>query len=131
VGCTLTLQLPNYEPALVEQLMTAVTTGPLQIVFDPVVTVFTGTDAVRTYRDVYRRVGYVRVRDGIRNLDFSGTETAVGEGTVNWDEFLPTLIESDFAGWVCIERTGGDHRETDVLNGVVRVRSLLPRPVDG
>ena len=131
VGCTLTLQLANYDIALIERLMTAVITEPLQIVFDPAVTVFTGGDAILTYRNVYSHVGYVRARDGIRNSDFSGTETAVGDGTVNWEELLPTLIEADFAHWVCIERTGGDHRETDVLNSVARIKSLLPRPADG
>jgi len=131
VGCTLTLQLPNYDVALIERLMAAVITGPLQIAFDPAVTVFTGANAVHTYRNMYSHVGYVRARDGIRNSDFSGTETAVGDGTVHWEEFLPTLIEADFTGWVCIERTGGDHRETDVLNSVARVKSLLPRSADG
>ena len=131
VGCILTLQLTNYDVSLLEQLTAAVTTGPLQIAFDPAVAVFTGAQIIDTYRLLYRHVGYVRARDGIRNSDYSGTETPVGDGVVDWDELLPTLIEADYTGWVCVERTSGDHRETDVLNGVSRVKSLLPQPAEG
>lgn len=130
VGCVLTLQLPNYDVSLLERLMKAVTTGPLRIAFDPAVAIFTGANVIDTYRRLYQHVGYVRARDGRRNSDYSGTETAVGEGVVNWDELLPTLVEAEFAGWVCIERTAGDHRDTDVLNSVSRLKSLLPQPAE-
>ncbi|MCH2203433.1 MAG: sugar phosphate isomerase/epimerase [Fuerstiella sp.] len=131
VGCTLTLQLANYDVSLIERLMAAVVTGPLQITFDPAVAVFTGAPVVDTYRRVYQSVGDVRARDGRRNSDYSGTETAVGDGIVNWEELLPTLVEADYTDWVCVERTCGDHRESDVLNGVSRVKSLLPHPDEG
>lgn len=131
VGCVLTLQLPDYNIPLATRLLSSITTGPLQIAFDPAVAVFTGSDTVSTYRELYSHVGFVRARDGLRNSDYSGMETAVGDGVVEWDEFLPTLIEADYTGWVCVERTGGDHRGTDVLRGVARVKSLLPRPAEG
>jgi sugar phosphate isomerase/epimerase len=131
VGCTLTLQLTNYSVSLVQQLITAVNDDPLQIVFDPAVAVFTGANIIDTYRHLYGHIGFVRARDGIRNADYSGTETPVGDGVVDWDELLPTLTEADYTGWVCVERTGGDHRETDVLKGVACVKSLLPEPAEG
>ena len=131
VGCILTLQLPNYDIRLIKQLLASVTTGPIQIVFDSAVCVFTGANIIDTYRNLYEHVGYVRARDGRRNSDYSGTETALGDGIVPWDEFLPTLIEADFTGWVCVERTGGDHKESDILRGVSQTQSLLPQPTEG
>ncbi len=131
VGCVLTLQLPDYNLEPARRLLASVTSGPLELAFDPAVAVFTGRNVAGTYRDLYPHVGYVRARDGIRHSDYSGAETAVGEGAVEWDELLPTLIEADFTGWVCVERTGGDHRATDVLKGVARVKSLLPQPTEG
>ena len=131
VGCILALQLPGYDVSLTEQLLEAVTTGPLQIVFDPAVAVFTDTNVIDSYRHLYHHVGYIRARDGLRNSLYSGTETAVGDGVTPWDELMPTLIESDYSGWVCVERTGGDHRESDVLRGVSYLQSLLPPPADG
>lgn len=131
VGCVLTLQLPDYNNRLIQRLLNAITTGPVQMAFDPAVAVFTGTDPVTTYRDLYSHVGYVRARDGVRNSDYSGMETAVGDGITAWDELLPTLIEADYTDWVCVERTGGDHRSTDVLRGVARIKSLLPQPAEG
>ena len=131
VGCILTLQLPNYDIPLIERLIDSVTTGPIQIAFDPAIAIFNGGNPVTDYRNLYQYTGHVRARDGVHNTDMSGTETALGDGTVDWDEILPTLIEADFTGWVCVERTGGDHRATDVLQGVERVKSLLPQPTDG
>jgi len=131
VGCILTLQLPNYDISLVGRLLAGINAGPVQISFDPAVAIFTGAQVVDTYRQLYQHIGHVRARDGRRNSDYSGMEAAIGDGVVPWDVFLPTLIEADFTDWVCIERTGGDHRPTDVLRGVAHTQSLLPQPTEG
>jgi sugar phosphate isomerase/epimerase len=41
-------------------------------------------------------------------------------------ELLPTLVEANFSGWICIERTGGDQRADDVSRAVSTLRKLLP-----
>lgn len=130
VGCILTLQLPVYDSARISRLLEKVTAGPLELCFDPAVVVFGDGDVVEMYRNLYQSIGDVRARDGVRNLEMSGTEMPVGEGIVGWDEFLPTLLEADYRGWLCVERTAGDHREIDVLKGVAHLRSLLPPPPD-
>ena len=131
VGCVLTLLLPNYDASRISRLLESVTTGPLQIVFDPAIAVFSGADVVSSFGALHDCVGWVRARDGIRNVDLSGMETAVGDGIVDWDQLLPTLIEADFPGWICVERTTGEHRASDVLKSVARVKSLLPQPTNG
>jgi len=130
VGCTLTLLLPAYDPALISRLLEKVTSGPLELSFDPAVVVFSNGEVVEIYRNLYQLIGDVRARDGIRSLELSGTEMPVGEGVVSWEELLPTLLEADYRGWLCVERTVGDHRETDVLRGIAHLRSLLPPPPD-
>ena len=86
----------------------------------------TAANVVRTYRDIYQNVGYIRARDALRDIDGAGVEVAVGDGTVDWTQFMPTLSEADFNGWICVERTGGDERAEDVRKGVSLLKSLIP-----
>ena len=126
VGCTLNLQLSTYNLPLVNRLLAEVKAGPIKIAFDPATAVMTAANVVRTYRDIYQNVGYIRARDALRDIDGAGVEVAVGDGTVDWTQFMPTLSEADFNGWICVERTGGDERAEDVRKGVSLLKSLIP-----
>ncbi|MEZ6062504.1 MAG: sugar phosphate isomerase/epimerase [Planctomycetaceae bacterium] len=127
VGCVPHLQFAAYDVALIRKLLASVNTGPVAIAFDPATAVMTGSDVVTAFRDLYNDVGYIRARDAIRDVDGAGVEVPVGDGNVDWTEFLPTLAEADFSGWVCVERTGGDDRANDVLAGVARMKKLIPQ----
>lgn len=130
VGCTLTLQLNDYNQRLIRQLFAEVNQGPLQLVFDPATAVMTGASVDGTYRDLYNHVGYVRARDAVQNVDGAGTEVAPGRGVVDWVTLMPTLVEADYQGWICIERTGGDSRAEDVERGVSYLNELIPQTGD-
>lgn len=130
VGCILQLQLTDFNVERIKLLLNAVTTGPLSIVFDPATAVMTGTDEIERYRTLYNSVGYVRARDAVRNVDGAGTEVAVNRGIVKWMELIPTIVEADYRGWVCIERTGGESRAEDVRSGVSYVKTLIPETGD-
>lgn len=127
VGCVLNVLLTSYDLRLAKRLLAEVKAGPLNIAFDPATAVMTATDVTGSFRDLYQQVGYVRARDALRNIDDAGTEVGVGDGLVAWDEFLPTLAEADYTGWLCVERTGGDHRSEDVQRGVNYLKTLLPQ----
>ena len=127
VGCVLQLQLTDFNVDRIQQLLNAVTTGPLSIVFDPATAVMTGADENERYRTLHNSIGYVRARDAVRNVDGAGTEVAVGSGVVDWVTLLPTLIEADYHGWVCVERTGGDSRAEDVKRGITALSQLMPQ----
>ena len=126
VGCTLTLQLASYDISRIERLLTDVRDGPLQISYDPATAVMTGAAVIPVYRSLYQHVGFVRGRDALRDVDGAGVEVAVGDGVVEWLELLPTLTEADYQGWISVERTGGDHRNADVIRGVQAIRRLFP-----
>ncbi len=130
VGCVLNLQLASYDQRLIKRLLSEVRTGPLNIVLDPATAVMTGAIVTDTYRDLYQHVGYVRARDAVRDIDGAGVEVSVGDGVVDWVELLPTLVEADYKGWVCVERTGGDARADDVRRGVSHLKKLIPRTSD-
>ena len=130
VGCVLNLQLATYDLRVIKRLLAEVQSGPLSIVFDPATAVMTGANVTDIYRDLYQHVGYVRARDAIRDVDGAGVEVGVGEGVVDWVQLLPNLVEADYNGWICVERTGGDTRAEDVRRGVSDLKTLIPQTGD-
>ena len=126
VGCTLNLQLSTYDLPLTQRLFSEVKAGPLSIAFDPATAVMTAANVVNTFRNLYSKIGYVRARDALRDVDGAGIEVAVGDGNVDWTQLLPTLSEADYHGWICVERTGGDERADDVRRGISVLKDLIP-----
>lgn len=124
VGCRLQLQVASYLPDRITRLLDRIKTGPVQVVFDPATVIMSGGRVDRLYRDLYQHIGYVRSRDAIRDIDGAGVEVALGEGLVDWPELLALLSESQYGGWMCIERCGGDSRSDDVRNGVAHICNL-------
>jgi sugar phosphate isomerase/epimerase len=125
-GAVLQLQLASYDVARISSLLNRITTGTVGLVFDPATCVMTGKNPVGLFRDLYQSFGYVRARDGQKDVDGGGLEVPLGDGSVDWMELMPTLVEANFQGWVCIERTGGDQRADDVRDAVQSLRKLLP-----
>ena len=72
--------------------------------------------------------GKIGLRPQFQELDGGGIETPLGDGGVDWTELMPTLVDAEYSGWVCIERTGGDQRDEDVRTAVASLRTLLPVP---
>jgi sugar phosphate isomerase/epimerase len=127
-GAVLQLQLASYDLPRVSRLLSRISGGPANLVFDPATCVMTGKSPVPLFRELYRQIGYIRARDAQKDVDGGGIETPLGDGGVDWTELMPTLVEAEFGGWVCIERTGGDQRDEDVNTAVARLRTLLPVP---
>ncbi|MCR9199795.1 MAG: sugar phosphate isomerase/epimerase [Planctomycetaceae bacterium] len=127
VGCTINLIVTGYDVANIRSLLNDISGGPLRIVFDPATAMMEGGNPESVFRQLHEDWGSMRARDAGTNLDGGGMETRLGDGNVNWLELIPTLIEADFPGWVCVERTGGDTRAADVATGVKRIRELLPQ----
>lgn len=130
VGCVLQLQLTSYTASSLKLLLNRVTAGPLKIVFDPATAVMSGAREVECYRDLYSSIGYVRARDALSTTDGGGSEVAINDGSVNWMELIATIVESDYRGWTCIERTSGESREADVRRGVSFLKTLIPETGD-
>ena len=127
-GAVLQLQFASFETARIAQLLSRITAGAVGIVFDPATCVMSGSAPVRAFRDLYNHVGYVRIRDAQKDIDGGGIEVPFGDGIVDWSELLPTIVEAHSQSWVCVERTGGDQRDADVLNALRRIGQLLPTP---
>lgn len=125
VGATLAVSTLGNAPTPLHSLLTSIDAGPLGLDFDPAGCVFAGLQAPAVLRELHELVQHVQVRDGIRTVEGAGVETAVGLGDVAWDEFLATLAESDYRGWLTLRRTGGDDLAGDVGRGLQYVRNVL------
>ncbi len=124
VGCLLQLQVASYQPDRILRLLDRVKSGPVKIVLDPATVVMSGGRVNSLYRDLYQQIGYIRARDAIRDVDGAGVEVALGEGLVDWPELLALLSESQYDGWMSVERAGGDSRADDVRLGVAHICNL-------
>jgi len=125
-GASLQLIVSDYDPARISALLSQVTTGPVQLVFDPAVCIMAGRQPAHVFRSLYQSVGYVRLRDAQRDVDGAGVEVPCGDGAVDWQELLAVLAEAVQPAWMCVERTGGDQRAADAATAVRRLQSLLP-----
>lgn len=127
-GAVLQLQLASVEPVRILQLLGRVNAGAVGIVFDPASCTMTGKSPVQVFRDLYKHIGYIRLRDAQKDVDGGGIEVPFGDGSVDWIELLPTIVEANLPGWVCVERTGGENRDDDVCAAIHRIATLLPGP---
>jgi sugar phosphate isomerase/epimerase len=125
-GVTLQLQFSSFNPQRIRKLLEQVKGGAVGAVFDPASCIMTGSHPVRVFRDLYGQIGYIRLRDAQKDIDGAGIEVPLGDGCIDWTELLPTIVEADFSGWVCVERTGGDQRDEDVRDAVRKINSLMP-----
>ncbi len=127
-GAVLQLQLASFEPVRIQQLLGRVNAGAVGIVFDPASCTMTGKSPVQVFRDLYKHIGYIRLRDAQKDVDGGGIEVPFGDGSVDWIELLPTIVEANLPRWVCVERTGGENRDDDVCEAIHRIATMLPGP---
>lgn len=83
-------------------------------------------DAIGVFGDKIRGI---HVKDGNYpkdNFYNLGHETQVGEGSVNWPVFLPTLLKSGYKGDLYIEReTSGEQQIIDIKQTIKFLRKTL------
>ena len=70
-------------------------------------------------------VAHVSVRDAIVGADDGGSEVPVGRGEVPWDELLFLLQETDYRGWLTVDRTQGSDQAGDAARAVQYMQSIL------
>ncbi|MBD3674107.1 MAG: sugar phosphate isomerase/epimerase [Planctomycetaceae bacterium] len=125
-GVTLCLSLSLEFPERAHRLFESVTEGPLGINFDPL-NILAGEQRVdEMFRKFHHRVGHIRARDGLRNIDDEVEEYPIGMGAVDWTEFLALLHEADYQGWIVLDRTSGEDRARDLSIGLSYLQQLLP-----
>lgn len=100
------------------RLLDAVTDGPMGVNFDPAIFIMHGQGPSDALRRLHTLVHHVQVRDAVREVDGTGVEVPVGRGEVEWDELLALLEETDYRGWLTVDRTQGEDKQADCARAV-------------
>jgi sugar phosphate isomerase/epimerase len=125
VGTRLAVSTLGNSVSDLQSLISAAGVGPVGVDFDPAGFVFAGESPIAALRGLADLLAHVQIRDGERAADGLGVETAIGEGRVVWDELLATVLETDFAGWLTVRRTGGTVPVDDIRQVLTRLRTWV------
>lgn len=125
VGVTLAVAPGNEAAAAWRELLEAVKTGPVGLDFDPCVIVCAGRPVETVFRELHTLIVHLQARDGVRDLDGTGAEMAVGRGQVDWVELMALLHEAGYRGWITAVRNQGDDRPADVIDALTVLRNIF------
>lgn len=126
VGAVFCITPSGDSPVTLTELLSRIDQGPIGVKIDPAAIVTSGQNAVKTFVTLMDFVQQIQIRDAVSDINGEPLETPVGRGEVVWDEFLATIHEADFRGWLTVERRQGDDRILDMTRAVKFVRNLLP-----
>lgn len=125
VGVALAITPSHDSAADLHQFLSSIQTGPLGVDFDPAQFAMAGHDPVQALRTLHNLTYHVQLRDGLSEMDGTSSETAVGQGAVQWLEVLATLGEIEYAGWLTAVRTQGHDKPGDLQRAISYVNRLL------
>lgn len=125
VGVALAVTPVQDSAADLQQLLSAIQTGPLGVDFDPAQFALAGQKPDAALRTLHALVHHVQLRDAFSEIDGTAVETPVGQGSVPWLEILATLGEIEYAGWLTAIRTQGNDKAGDMGRAIKFVRRLL------
>lgn len=99
--------------------------GSLRVTFDPANFLVNGHDPLASLMALGKRVDHVHARDARTSTAGGPQEVAVGAGEVEWMGLVAGLSAIDYAGFVCVERSGA---EGEVAGSVSFLRRFIPAP---
>lgn len=108
-----------------ELLLDAVDSPGLGVNLDPANLNSAGSDPIEATRRVGSRIVHTHAKDSHREADGAFSETALGEGDVDFPAWLAALAEVGYDGVLCLEREAGPDPMGDVRAGVERLRGWL------
>jgi L-ribulose-5-phosphate 3-epimerase len=126
VGVTLSLTTGREAPGVLAGALAAVTTGPVGANLDPAACVMAGHDPAGLVRELHDRLNHVRIRDGLRESDGTGTEVPVGRGEVQWETLFAALAEAGYESWFAPDRTTGDDPAGDAARALKFATNVMP-----
>ena len=124
VGATLAITPTRDSAADLKDLIDRVKDGLVGVNFDPAVFAMCGRDAVAAFRELHKHVLHITARDGVRDIDGSGQEVALGRGDVDWPELLALLTEADYRGWLTVDRSHSDDITRDAERALAYLQNV-------
>ncbi len=111
--------------ATLRKMIENVNSDHLKINYDPGNIVMMGDNPIDGVKEFKNYIIHTHAKDGIRNDDGSHAETVIGEGQVNWEEYLKALKEIGYDGFLTMERESTDMPENDFIKGLNYLKKYL------
>ncbi len=125
-GTMLALEMGLESGEVLAKFLDRFDTGGLGVNLDPANLLCHGFAPLEAVRVLNRRIIHAHATDARRGSSSrSAQEVPLGAGDIDWLEFLGTLEEIEYRGWLTIERETGDNRLNDVAAGVAFLRRLV------
>ncbi|MCH9655173.1 MAG: sugar phosphate isomerase/epimerase [Planctomycetes bacterium] len=125
IGIDLCISCENNSPTIIRELVSEVRSGLIGVELDTAEMIFNQQDPESSIRELHSWIKTYRLRDAVREMDRGGIEVPLGQGMVMWDQFLPLVSETDYQGWLIVDRTQGDQRLKDCQNAISYLESVL------
>lgn len=128
-GQTFHLETGQESAARMLQFIVDVGHPALGVNFDPANFLLYGTDEpLAALEALMPYLRGVHCKDGTRPASpgILGTETPLGQGQVNFQQFIERLWNSGYRGPLVIERESGNQRQEDILKARDYLKRLLP-----
>lgn len=116
IGATFAVETgPEPAPVLYDFLESLGANG-MRVNFDPAnLVMVSGDNAAEAVKTLGKYIVHTHAKDGIMIGNKEGRrEKILGEGNVNFDEYLPALASTGFDGYVTIEREAGND-QSDII----------------
>jgi sugar phosphate isomerase/epimerase len=127
VGASLALETGLESGAVLAAYLRRFDTGALGANLNPANLLLHGLDPPEGTRALHGLIRHVHAKDARRaSASRAAQEVPLGQGDIDWMEFLGVLEEVEYRGWLTVERESGDNRVADVAAGVAFLRRILP-----
>jgi sugar phosphate isomerase/epimerase len=125
-GTVLALETGLESGELLASYLQRFDTDGLGVNLDPANLLMNGFDPTAAARAMSGRIVHAHAKDARRaSASRAAQEVPLGQGDIEWMEFLAVLEEIEYRGWLTIERESGDDRLGDVAAGVAFLRRLV------
>jgi sugar phosphate isomerase/epimerase len=126
VGVTLALETGLESGEVLAGYLRSFDVGSLAANLDPANLLLHNFDPVRAVAELTGKVAHVHARDARKgSAGRAAQEVPLGHGDVDWLTLTESLRETEYQGWVVVERLQGGDRVADVERGVAFLRRFV------
>lgn len=125
-GTRLAFDTAGAEPENLHKLLQAVSSPSVGVCFDPASLLIEGFDPMRDADTLAEHLQIARVRDAVAGLtDRPGRETPIGQGQVDFAEYLAWLDQAGYRRVPMIHRTGAANPRDEIAHAKAYLESLI------
>jgi L-ribulose-5-phosphate 3-epimerase len=124
-GRVLATETGPESPALLRQFLDSLRTRAVGVNYDPANLVMAGFDHLSGVEILADCIVHTHAKDGLRPPE-GPREVPLGEGQVNFPEYLQRLQAGGYEGFLTVEREGGEDRVGDIRRAVEFLRRVKP-----